>query len=81
MVINRLGAGSFFLLHFKLDGRVKYAVEAINLAEVNGSLPPEMGHQLIWNRTCNLNGGAGHSIPSDLQMEHFNLAFKEYQNL
>ena len=54
----------FFLLHFKVDGRVKYAVEAINLlAQVNGLLPPGMGHQLIWNRTCNLNGGAGHNDP------------------
>ena len=30
----------FFMLHFKVDGRVKYAVEAINiLAQVNGLLP------------------------------------------
>ena len=71
----------FFLLHFKVDGRVKYAVEAINLlAQVNGLLPPGMGHQLIWNRTCNLNGGAGHNIPLDLQMEHFNRVFKENIN-
>ena len=39
----------FFLLHFKVDDRVKYAVEAINLlAQVNGLLPPGMGHQLIY---------------------------------
>ena len=32
----------FFMLHFKVDGRVKYAVQAINLlAQVNGLLPPE----------------------------------------
>lgn len=50
------------------------------LAQVNGLLPPGMGHQLIWNRTCNLNGGAGHNIPLDLQMEHFNRVFKENIN-
>ena len=45
----------FFLLHFKVDGRVKYAVEAVNLlAQVNGLLPPGMAHQLIWNPTGNL---------------------------
>lgn len=71
----------FFLLHFKVDGRVKYAVEAVNLlAQVNGLLPPGMAHQLIWNRTCNLKGGAGHNIPLDIQMEHFNRVFKENIN-
>lgn len=71
----------FFMLHFKVDGRVKYAVEAINiLAQVNGLLPPAMGHQLIWNRTCNLTGGAGKNIPLDLQMEHLNRVFKENIN-
>ena len=71
----------FFILHFKVDGRVKYAVEAINLlAQVNGLLPPEMRHQLIWNCTCNLTGGAGKNIPLDLQMEHLNRVFKENIN-
>ena len=68
----------FFMLHFKVDGRVKYAVEAINLiAQVSGLLPPAMRHQLIWNRTCNLTGGAGKNTPLDLQMEHLNRVFKE----
>ena len=68
----------FFLLHFKVDGRVKYAAEAVNLlAQVNGLLPPGMAHQLIWNWTCNLRGGARHNIPLDLQMEHFNRVFKD----
>ena len=37
-------------------------------------------HQLIWNRTCNLTGGAGKNIPLDLQMEHLNRVFKENIN-
>lgn len=71
----------FFMLHFKVNGRVKYAVEAINiLAQVNDLLPPAMGHQLIWNRTCNLTGDAEKNIPLDLQMEHLNRVFKENIN-
>ena len=64
----------FFLLHFKVVGRVKYAVEAVNLlAQVNGLLPPGMAHQLIWNCTCNLTGGAGHNtllFQADISAAH-----------
>ena len=45
----------FLLLHFKVDGRIKYSVEAFHLlAQVNALLPPHMAHQLTWNRTCNV---------------------------
>ena len=33
-------------------------------------------HELKWNRTCSVCGGAGSNIPLDLQMEHTNRAFK-----
>ena len=42
----------FFLLHFKANGRTKYALEAFNLiAKVNALLSARKAHQLIWNRT------------------------------
>ena len=45
----------FLLLHFKVDGRIKYSVEAFHLlAQVNALLPPHIAHQLTWNRTCNV---------------------------
>lgn len=69
------------LLPFKEDGRVKYTVKAINLlAQLNGLLPPGMGHHPICNHTCTLIGDAGHDIPLDPQMEHFNRVFKENIN-
>lgn len=34
----------------------------------------------MWNRTCNPNGGAGHSVELDLHMEHLNRNFKDYLN-
>ena len=81
IVINQLGDGSLFPRHFKVDGRVNYALKSRNLlAQVNGFLPPEMGHQLIWNSTWNVTGGTGHNIPLDLQMEHLNQIFKENIN-
>ena len=67
-----------FMLHFKADGRTKYALEAFNLiASVNGFLSPRKAHQLMWNRTCNTKGGAGNNIPLDLHNEHLNRVFKE----
>lgn len=71
----------FLLLHFKVDHRVKYALEAFNLlAQVNCLLPAHKAHQLIWNRTCNFNGGKGNNIPLDLQLEHLNRVFKDNIN-
>lgn len=71
----------FLLLHFKVDVRMKYSVEAFHLlARVNALLPPpppHMAHWLIWNRTCNVSGGEGRNVPLDLMVEHFNRVFKE----
>lgn len=71
----------FLLLHFKVDGRIKYSVEAFHLlAQVNALLPPHMAHRLIWNRTCNVSGGEGKNIPLDLMVEHYNRVFKDDLN-
>ena len=71
----------FLLLHFKVDGRIKYSVEAFHLlAQVNALLPSHMAHRLIWNRTCNVSGGQGKNIPLDLMVEHYNRVFKDDLN-
>lgn len=71
----------FLLLHFKVDGRVKYSVEAFHLlAQINALLPPFMANQLKWNRTCNVTGGKGKNIPFNLMVEHYNRVFKDDVN-
>jgi len=68
----------FFMLHFKADGRTKYAVEAFNLlAQVKATLTPQMAHRLVWNRTCNPKGGEGKNVQLDLHNEHLNRVFKD----
>lgn len=68
----------FFMLHFKADGRTKYAVEAFNLlTQVKATLTPQMAHRLVWNRTCNPKGGEGKNVPLDLHNEHLNRVFKD----
>lgn len=67
----------FFLLHFKTNGRTKYALEAFNLiAQVNALLSARKAHQLIWNRTCSTNN-YGENKPLDLQNEHLNRVLKD----
>ena len=39
-----------------------------------------MADRLIWNRTCNVNGGEGNNIPLDLMVEHYNRVFKDDLN-
>ena len=66
------------MVHFKADGRTKYAVEAFHLlAQVNATLTPQMAHRLIWNRTCNPKGGEGKNIQLDVRNEHLNRVFKD----
>ncbi len=71
----------FLMLHFKADGRTKYAVEAFNLiSKVNATLTPQMACRLIWNRTCNPKGGEGNNVSLDLRNEHLNRTFKDNIN-
>ena len=72
----------FFLLHYRAESsRSKYAIEAFHLlAQINALLSPRMAHELIWNRTVNVNGGAGNNIPMDLHLEHLNRVFKDNIN-
>ena len=71
----------FFKLHFKTNGRIKYALEAFNLtAQINALLAPRLAHQLMWNRTCNAKGGKGKNKELDLHNEHINRVFKDNVN-
>lgn len=71
----------FLLIHFREDGRTKYALEAFRLiAHTSALLSPRKAHQLIWNRTCNPKGGHGNNIPLDLQNEFLNRVFKDSIN-
>ncbi len=71
----------FLLLHFRVNGRTKYALEAFRLlAQTSALLSPRKAHQLIWNRTCNPKGGRGNNIPLDLDNEFLNRIFKDNIN-
>ena len=67
----------FLFLHYKAEGHTKYALEAFWLiADLEVMLSARRAHELKWNRTCSVCGGAGSNILLDLQMEHPNRAFK-----
>ena len=67
----------FLMLHFKTNGRTKYALEAFNLtAQLNALLSPHLAHQLMWNRTCNTKGGQGKNKELHLHNEHINRIFR-----
>ncbi len=69
------------MLHFKADGRTKYAVEAFKLiSQVSATLTPQMAYKLVWNRTCNTKGGEGNNISMNLENEHLNRTFKDDLN-
>ena len=71
----------FLLLHFKGDGRTKYALEAFRfIVETSGLLSPRKAHQAKWNRTCNPKGGCGNNVPLDLNCDFLNRTFKDNVN-
>ena len=69
------------MLHFRDEHRTKYALEAFTLvAQVEALFPPKQAYELLWNRTCNTQGGPGRNIPLDLYNEHLNRVFKDDLN-
>lgn len=69
------------MLHFRDEHRTKYALEAFTLiAQVEALLPPKQAYELLWNRTCNSQGGLGRNVPLDLHNEHLNRVFKDDLN-
>ena len=61
-----------FLLHFHVNGRTKYALEALTLRFQLATLNPSLVHQLTWGRFINTHGGIGRNIPRDLFNKHVN---------
>lgn len=48
---------------------------------INGSLPPRLRNELIWNSTANLQGKPGNNIALDFVNEFLNNQFKcKFQN-
>ena len=43
---------------------------------MQGWMPPRIAHDLMWNRTVNVQGGRGNCIPLDRCNEHFNNSSK-----
>lgn len=67
----------FDLLQFFSKHHPKYFLMSTRLLlAVNGSVSPRLQKCLVWNRTVNVNGGIGHNIEMDLQMEYFNKEYK-----
>ena len=66
-----------FMLHFRDEGKTKYALESLRLQFQAIYLPPYLSHQIIWGRFINTRGGKGQNIPCDLHNEHVNRAFKD----
>ena len=62
----------FKMLHFKQAGRTKYSLEALKLRlDIAAVQSPSVAHRLVWNRTVNVSGIAGHNIALDLNCEHY----------
>ena len=66
-----------FMPHFQAAGCHKYCLEALRLQfQVNGLLPPNLAHQVMWHRFVNIKGGPGRNISCDLHNEHMNKLIK-----
>lgn len=67
----------YLLLIFFAKKRKNYSYEAFRLlVQHDYLLSPRMAHQLIWSRTLNTHGRAGHNVPCDIHMEHLNALCK-----
>ena len=66
-----------FMPHFLASGCTKYSLQALRLQfQVHCVLPPNVAHQIMWNRFLNIRGGIGRNIPCDLFNEHMNKLIK-----
>ena len=68
----------YFLLHFKIERRINYSIEAFTLlSQYQFLLSPRMAMQLTWNRTINIHGHPGKNVSCDLHLEHLNKEAKK----
>ncbi|CAG2228936.1 unnamed protein product [Mytilus edulis] len=66
------------MLQFHQHHHPKYLIPGHRLlTSINGWLPENQQNDLIWNRTVNYRGGAGHNLEMDLMNEFLNREFKD----
>nr|XP_002736791.1 PREDICTED: uncharacterized protein LOC100378528 [Saccoglossus kowalevskii] len=66
------------MIDFWSNNHYKYLILGHRLlAGINGWMTQRISHELKYNRTANLTGGAGHNIPLDLVNEFLNNEFKD----
>ena len=67
------------LHHFYQGHHWKYLTEGHNLImDINGGVSERLAHQLVWNRTVNIDGGKGRNISCDLAgVEFVNRDYQE----
>lgn len=77
--------GMRMIRHWKFDSldfyeknHPKYLIYAHRLlTNIAGGTSERLRHQLVWNRTVNIQGGRGKNIPKDLYNEYLNKEYKE----
>ena len=65
------------MLHYRTEGKTKYALEALRLQFQLHTLQPYLVHQLTWGRFINTHEGNGRNIPCDSHIEHVNKLLKD----
>ena len=69
----------YLLLYFRSTGHRNYALECINIiAQVTSLLSERNAYCLKWCRFVNRTGKPGRNHSCDLEMEHWNAAFKQH---
>ena len=69
----------YLLLYFRSTGHRNYALECINIiAQVTSLLSERNAYRLKWCRFVNTTGKPGRNHSYDLEMEHWNAAFKQH---
>ena len=76
--------GQRMIMHWKYDminfyehNHPKYIIYGVRLlCNVSGAASARLRHQLMYNRTVNMTGGAGKNVEKDLHCEHLNNRYK-----
>lgn len=71
----------YFLPLVRMSARTNYAKDILLLLyNIESNYSPREVQQLVWCRTVNTTGRAGHNIPCDLFVEHLNRLCKDMIN-
>ena len=69
----------YLLLYFRSTGHRNYAYESVNIiAQASSLFSERSAHRLKWCRFVNTMGKPGKNHSCDLEMEHWNAAFKAH---